>query len=82
MSGEVLGCRTVTKSRLEHTCYWCGESIPIGSTYDLCVWAQDGELDVIKTHPECQEAWHKAADEEGGYYETMPYEHKRGEVDD
>ena len=77
MSGEVIGYKKISKCRKEHTCYWCGEKIEKGQSYRRWCWVDDG-LEEIKVHPECADAWSSAAEEEGGFYETMAYENERG----
>ena len=77
MSGEAIGYKEIKKCRKNHTCFWCGETIKCGESYRRWCWADDG-LEEIKVHPECGHAWNEAANEEGGFYEAMPYEHKRG----
>ena len=72
---------TVKKCRRDHLCFWCGEKIDKGTSYKKWTW-EGGELMTIKTHPECLAAWNRASEQEGGPYETGPYEHKRGETYD
>jgi len=73
---EVIGYKKIKKCRKNHRCFWCGELITKGQPYVRWCWV-DGDLETIKVHPECRDAWNRVADEEGGFYETMPYEHER-----
>ena len=78
MSGEVFATKIGTKARTKKLCFWCGESINPGDLYDQWTWADD-HIERIKVHPECRKAWNDAAAEEGGFYETMPFENQRGQ---
>ena len=50
---QLISSRDIHKSRKEHTCSWCGDIIPKGSSYhdDLC--KEDGEVYHWKQHTEC-----------------------------
>jgi hypothetical protein len=54
MLGDVV---KVKKSRKPHACWWCGDEIEKGSSYVKWCWNSYDNLDTVKVHPECREAW-------------------------
>jgi len=74
---NVIGYKEIKRGRKNRACFWCGQIIELGQPYVSWCWVENG-IERINVHPECRDAWHKVADEEGGFYETMPYEHARG----
>lgn len=58
-----LSQRTRT-ARKEHSCFFCGESIPVGTRYGSRAGASDGEFWFIKFHPECSEATNSWRDDD------------------
>ncbi len=46
----------VRRTRKQHTCAWCGETIPSGDMVVLQVGAVAGERYAINHHPECADA--------------------------
>jgi hypothetical protein len=73
----VFGTKHGVRARTRKLCFWCGEAIEPGDLFDQWTWV-DRHIERIQVHPECREAWSDAAAAEGGYYETMPYDHERG----
>lgn len=47
-------------------CEWCGQMIVTGERYGKWLYFTGGERTTVYAHAECVEAWHSAADEEGG----------------
>ena len=62
-------------ARKPHCCMSCGEIVNPGEKYLRWRCYDSGEVSTIKMHPECH-AMH-CADSDGGYWEFLPYEHRR-----
>jgi len=60
-----------------HRCIWCGESIAAASPYIDERSVYDRELQRHKWHPECYDAMHEEAHNEGGELEFCPHENER-----
>ena len=50
---QLISSRDIHKSRKEHTCSWCGDIIPKGSSYHDALCKEDGEVYHWKQHTEC-----------------------------
>jgi hypothetical protein len=74
---EILHMKEIKKSRKSHRCLWCGQEIPIGSTYWEFANKYDGDFNCDAFHPECWDACDRNAYErDDGTYE--PYRNHRG----
>lgn len=69
--------RSTQKARKAHSCTWCGQEITPGESYTRTRFIFEGEHKVNKFHPECDEAAHVAARNEGGEFEFEPGENER-----
>jgi hypothetical protein len=77
MLGDLVN---VKKCRRNHVCWWCGTTIPKGTSYDRWTWEEDGSVSTIKCHHECRKAWNKEADAEGGQFYVVFGEFERPEA--
>ncbi len=66
---EVLHEKEIKKSRKPHRCSWCGQEIPVGSTYREFANVYEGEFQCNVFHQECWDACGRNVDEsdEGEY---------------
>lgn len=53
----LIGTVETRKARKQHACWWCAEPVAIGENYVTWLWKDYGEVQRIKAHPECHEAW-------------------------
>ena len=68
----------VVRTRKHHSCEWCAEPIPQGSTVPARTYKFDGYIQNGWMHPECDEAM-KSADRDILYEGWMPGDFCRGE---
>ena len=68
----------IKQARTKHRCDWCGEEIKIGESYNKWMYADGGEAETVKAHPECLEASYQSDPDET--YFNM--DHKRGVADE
>jgi len=62
----MIGSVTTPRARKEHECWWCGEKIRVGEQYSRWLWKESEDVEAIKVHPECNEAWAGSSDVEDG----------------
>lgn len=60
--GYCFECRNIKKSRKEHICELCGDTIPKGSSYKDRVVTDGGNLYHYKEHNECDKVFNKLWD--------------------
>jgi len=53
----LIGEVTAQTARKAHVCWWCGEQIEPGDEYTRWLWKDAGDVQPVKTHRECREAW-------------------------
>lgn len=75
---EVLHEKEIKKSRKPHRCSWCGQEIPVGSTYREFANVYEGEFQCNVFHQECWDACDRSAVECDGDGEYYPYYNHRG----
>lgn len=66
----------IKQARVKHRCDWCGEEIKIGESYNKWMYADCGEAETVKAHPECLEASYQS-DHDETYFNM---DHKRGKA--
>jgi len=71
MTCELLSTATRV-ARKPHHCIWCWQSIAKGETYVHEASVNYGDFQNHHFHPECCDAMHEAAREEGGPIEWTP----------
>ena len=54
---HVVGRAQERVARKQHVCYWCGELILPMERYTRWAWADEGTVDTVKVHVECNAAW-------------------------
>lgn len=81
MSYTLIG-ETAQKAKKEHRCTWCGQQIPVGESYVRRRGVFEGEPQVDKFHPECDERSAEICAEEGGQFEFSPFENDRPSTSD
>ena len=64
-------------ARKKHVCMWCGQHINAGEQYIRLSGVYDGDFQVNKFHPECDEACTQEAAYEGPGFEFWPHENER-----
>jgi hypothetical protein len=60
MSSWTFARHSAPKARKDHQCESCGLLIPKGYVYNRIDGLHDGEMGSLKTHIECDTAFHKA----------------------
>jgi hypothetical protein len=73
----------VTKAKKNHRCYWCGEWIPIGSSYYYEAQISEGDFGTLSLHLECKITVDEYVEDSSLYGEELPMEeHKRGSLEE
>ena len=75
-----MAISTASVSRIaarKHRCWWCGQSIDVGTRYDGWKYFDD-RIVSVKVHVECHSAWNAASSACDGDYECLLGEHSRG----
>lgn len=68
------------KARKSHQCWWCGENIVPGETYERWMCEDFGEVGEVKCHEDCNLAWQRGLKEDFWHYSesVAEGEHTRG----
>lgn len=74
MSFTLIG-ESKQHARKEHKCTWCGQPIPVGTEYRRVRGIFEGDPQISKFHPECDEAATEDYRQWGEGF--MPYENER-----
>lgn len=77
---SVLNQRLIKSARKRHTCDWCGKFIHIAESYIYTAHIYEGDFQVWKAHPECEQALIRSY-KDGSleqYEEVGKWSHERG----
>lgn len=69
---------TVKRSRKRRQCSWCAEMVEVGCPYTSYEFRDCGDHGYVCLHPECLVAMEIVAEHEGGWFEFMPGDFRRG----
>lgn len=75
---RTFNIQSVTKSRKQRRCDWCGEMIDAGQPYESYRFATDGDAGTVRMHPECLVASGEVAKQEGHWFEWDFGDFRRG----
>lgn len=78
MSDGQTELEVIKAAKKKHRCSWCPERIMPGETYKRWRSFYQGDAFSNKMHPECYDAMHIMAKQEGYDFEFWPGENPRG----
>ena len=81
MSFTLIQERAVKAARKEHICIWCGQKIPVGTPYTYERSIFENEPQSHHWHPECLDAMHELALDNGGESTFTAFDNERPQLE-